>query len=386
MTNDLRSPEQIEREIEAERAGLSSTLDELQDRFSVDQIARQFTEQLRVHGADFGRSVTETVKRNPMALGLTAVGIAWMVFGNNSRSSASAESGSTAYRGGRRGMSSYPLTDRHSEARRIAGRAGEAADHSNDPFWASRLDSDEWGEDFYDDEFDADYEGSSRSIKDRAHDAADSAGSAARRAGRSVSGSASSAMDTLKDAGRNARRSVRNAASTTSRRATELSRRLSAGTEAMSEEARERVLAARRSAVEARDAAWEMSRRSRERAADIYDEQPLVIGALAVAAGAALGAGLPRSKTEDHYMGAHSDRLFEEAERIYEEERRKLTEVAKAATTEARNVASDAKAKAESEASGLVDKAVETAESSAKRVANAASSEAEKQKLGDIKA
>jgi len=33
MTNDSRNPEEIEREIERERAGLADTLDDLQDRF-----------------------------------------------------------------------------------------------------------------------------------------------------------------------------------------------------------------------------------------------------------------------------------------------------------------------------------------------------------------
>ena len=36
MTNDSRNPEEIEREIERERAGLADTLDDLQDRFSVE--------------------------------------------------------------------------------------------------------------------------------------------------------------------------------------------------------------------------------------------------------------------------------------------------------------------------------------------------------------
>ena len=43
MTNDSRNPEEIEREIERERAGLADTLDDLQDRFSVEGIARQFS-------------------------------------------------------------------------------------------------------------------------------------------------------------------------------------------------------------------------------------------------------------------------------------------------------------------------------------------------------
>ena len=84
MTSDTRSPEEIEREIERERAGLSSTLDDLQNRFSVETIARQFTDQFREHGGDIGRSVSDAVKRNPVALALTGVGLAWLMMGDKS--------------------------------------------------------------------------------------------------------------------------------------------------------------------------------------------------------------------------------------------------------------------------------------------------------------
>ena len=80
MTNDSRNPEEIEREIERERAGLADTLDDLQDRFSVEGIARQFSDQFREHGGDWGRSISDAAKRNPVALALTGAGLAWMMF------------------------------------------------------------------------------------------------------------------------------------------------------------------------------------------------------------------------------------------------------------------------------------------------------------------
>lgn len=47
MTNETRSPEEIERQIERERAGLTDTLEDLQDRFSVEGVARKATDHLR---------------------------------------------------------------------------------------------------------------------------------------------------------------------------------------------------------------------------------------------------------------------------------------------------------------------------------------------------
>ena len=151
--------------------------------------------------------------------------------------------------------------------------------------------------------------------------------------------------------------------------------------------ARARVIAARERAVEARDSAAQYARRGREQAVDLFEDHPLIAGALAVAVGAALGAALPRSRTEDKYFGEQSDHLFDEAERIYREERDKLGKVAQAATDEAKTIArevkddADDKAPADSAAQAVADKAKQ----SGQRIADAAQSEAEKQDLGKPK-
>ena len=77
MTNETRSPKEIERDIERERAGLTNTLSDLQDRFSIESLARQVSDQVREHGGDIGRSVSDAVKRNPLALALTGAGLAF---------------------------------------------------------------------------------------------------------------------------------------------------------------------------------------------------------------------------------------------------------------------------------------------------------------------
>jgi hypothetical protein len=84
MKDDSRGPEEIKREIERERAGLTDALDGLQNKFSVESIARQVSDQFREHGGDIGRSVSEAVKRNPVALALTGVGLAWLMMGDKS--------------------------------------------------------------------------------------------------------------------------------------------------------------------------------------------------------------------------------------------------------------------------------------------------------------
>lgn len=81
MATDNRSAAEIEREIETERSELKDTLSELQGTFSAENLVRQVTDQFREHGGDISRSVSRSVRDNPLALTLTGVGIAWLIFG-----------------------------------------------------------------------------------------------------------------------------------------------------------------------------------------------------------------------------------------------------------------------------------------------------------------
>ena len=63
----------------------------------------------------------------------------------------------------------------------------------------------------------------------------------------------------------------------------------------------------------------------------IVREQPLVLGAIGLAVGALLGAGLPRTRQEDELMGEASDRLTEKAKEAGREQLEKAKEVASAA-------------------------------------------------------
>ena len=85
MPSDTRTSAEIERDIEQERAGLTDTLEDLQDKFSSERIIREISNQFRDHGGDIGRSVSNAVKENPLALTLTGVGLAWLMFGHGPR-------------------------------------------------------------------------------------------------------------------------------------------------------------------------------------------------------------------------------------------------------------------------------------------------------------
>lgn len=386
MTNDTRSPEEIERDIERERQGLSRTLDELQHRFSLDGLTHQLSQGLRDHAGDIGQSVSQAVKRNPTALAVTGIGLAWLILGDRSsrKHDSDVRHYSTLRHHGDARHDAYGARDRQGAAQGASG--GYDADTA--PSWARTETLPLHGSPRHGfagtggirdrsshsaDASEVQTDGLTTAASDAAHAAADRA----RDLGDGISSAAGSARDGLRDSARSA-----------ADRAKALRERLAEGTEQLSEEARNRVIAARERAVEARDAAMARARQTRERASDLYEEHPLVAGALAVAVGAAIGAALPRSRTEDAYLGQHSDALMDEAERIFAEEKAKLGEVARAAGEEAKKVARETKADLDENAPGdknFADALKDKARQSGERVAEAAKSEADKQDLGTVK-
>lgn len=422
MTNEERSPEEIEREIERERAGLTNTLDALQDKFSVDTVVRQVSDQFRENGGDIARSVSRSVKDNPVALALTGVGLAWMIFGNNARRDDDDDARHYVSRRRRYQRDDFDYDDddhREHSARRSQGLSdrefsrARPSDPSHDRTYASdNLPS--WASDpagYLDDNNGPgltdrvrDAAGSvrdgvssatsttgkkvgaaSKAVGDKASSAGAAIGDAASSTGSTISSAVKSASDTTRNAGAAVSSAVSDAATSASERATAMRQRLSEGTENLTDEARDRVIAAREKAIEARNSAMRQARKGGERASDLFEDQPLVAGALALAVGAAIGAALPRSRVEDDYMGAQSDQLMQDAERIFEEEKQKLTQVAGAATDEAKKIAAEVKSDADAAAKPgdtAADAVIDKVKSSAKRVADTAKSDADKRGVG----
>lgn len=107
--------------------------------------------------------------------------------------------------------------------------------------------------------------------------------------------------------------------------------RMEDGLDGLPDGAKDRIRQAREAAISVQARAEIEARRAAEAARNTAHDNPLLVGALALAAGAALAALLPRTQVEDRTIGAHRDRLFDEADRILREEKSKLTGVAESA-------------------------------------------------------
>ncbi|GIT92046.1 hypothetical protein JANAI62_25030 [Jannaschia pagri] len=108
----------------------------------------------------------------------------------------------------------------------------------------------------------------------------------------------------------------------------DLRARIEDGLEGLPEDAKARVRSAREAAIAAQAQVQEQAKTAAQKARDTARDNPLLIGVLAFAAGAAIAAALPRTRIEDQTFGQHRDRLFDEADRLLRDELAKATAAA----------------------------------------------------------
>ena len=87
---------------------------------------------------------------------------------------------------------------------------------------------------------------------------------------------------------------------------------------------------------------WERTRHSYD---SIASDRPLVLGAIGLAAGAAVGLMLPSTHSEDEMLGEYRDQLFEQAQAAGREQVQKAQTVANETWRAARDTAKEAAAK-----------------------------------------
>lgn len=206
-----KGSEELEREIDATRASLLDTLEQLEHRLSPSEMINQALSQMRRHGGEFTGNLGQSLKDHPMPALLTSVGIAWMM---------ASEGRSSGGDGGGR-----PAGDRLRES---GGRMRER------------------------------WRGASESLRHRGESA--------------------------RSAASGAREAISESSDSMSRRAQEMS--------------------------------GSMRRRAQRTGSDfghLLQEQPLLLGALGLAAGAIAGAALPPSEHEDRAFGPLRDRALDRA-------------------------------------------------------------------------
>ena len=381
---DTRSPAEIEREIEAERAQLSSTLDTLTDTFSVDRMVRTSQDYLSEHGGELAANFARTIKETPTAAVLTAIGIGWMILGNQrqrvveyrdrprtgGRDSYDAPeyraTSTGAYDRGAYDTADYGSSSASTGSSSDYGTSGSSTGSgtastsygstgsSGSSMGATGMGA--TGSDFdarvasADARMRAASTGTAGVVSDdlsryQAYDAERDAVSRDYGTGRSED--ETSMLDRISDQAQSLWQqtvgAVRGGYRSAYRSATELRNSLFEGTEKMDVAGRERVASARARAYQAQLRTQSYARQGQQRAGELFYEQPLVAGALAMALGAVVGGLLPRTRREDEAFGAYRDQLFSDAEAVFHDERERAEAAARAALAEAGQIADEAK-------------------------------------------
>ena len=424
-----KSPQEIEREIELERAELSRTLDDLSGRFSVDNVVNQVSTQVQTHGGEMASNLARTIKQAPAAAILTAIGIGWMMYASGKREQDERyRYADERFRGSRDGTLRPPDYGRREYMRDVnqhqadlaqvrrgdegrhlsdlanAGRgaregsyetptylAGSGRDEESDldrpppaPAYAatpSRPTASGFRRsgDYYDyDEFETRVAAAERTSSRRqsyvdryGYEQDDDDGFLDRLGDR-----AEEVWGTITA-------NVRGAWRRTYDSAAQMRARLMEGTDDMDEQGKDRVARARALAYQAQSRAEMMARRGRRQASNFFYDQPMVAGALAMAVGAVVGGLLPRTQREDQAFGAYRDQLFANAEAVFQEEKARAEGAARAALSEAKEIAKetvDSARGATPDGRAAVDAADDKVRSAATRVADAAREGADKKK------
>jgi len=240
-----KSPYELEREIDATRAELQATLEELEHRLSPSDLLGQLWGQVRRHGGEFGENLGHSLKENPVPALLTSIGIAWMMASNGRRHDGNG-AGRRLREGGER------MSEAGERMRESGGR-----------------------------------------LRERIRGARD-------------------AMRGRRETAREGLMSARE--------------RMASSAHSMGERARSMSAGARRRAG-----------RAGTGFGHLLEEQPLLLGAIGLAAGAIAGAALPSTEHEDRAFGAARDRALERMKRAGSEGARRVRERAEEAAEKAKS-------------------------------------------------
>ena len=288
-----RSVTELEREVDRERERVSATIDELQARASVGSLVDQLVKAVGENGGEVSRNLGRSLRDNPLAALLTGVGLAWLMAGSGRPRDDGQyweDPGSDdLYGRGRDRLPEDPRTGRPHTKAALPARGRMNPDRDAEP--------EEGG------------------LRERV---ADLAG----RVGEGVS----EAVEGLRE------------------RASEASHAAGAGLTRAGDTIRGAGGAVRHRAGAARRSAAGTGRDMRHGLDTLMEDQPLVVGAIAMALGAAVGGALPRSRVEDRMFGEQSDRAMETVRTLAKDQGAKVQATASAVVDEALSIADEASA------------------------------------------
>ena len=323
MTNGWTDTEEIERELDDTRSRLDATIGALQQKLApgtmVDQAVEYFTEG---GGVELGRNLGRSLRDNPIPVALIGVGIGWLVW-SNSTSNGRSDDADWQDRGWPRdrvdlGANRDPYGRR--SHRYGGGFDQEVSRHQPMPYEAAAYD-----------DLASKANRAAAAVKrnaDEAEDAFQGRVEAARASVLGLTRNAGEAMEGFRARIEEALGSAADSARSLAASAGDLASRLAdRGREAVQGFYEQGASALHGVRDRAGDAAGQV-RHFSSRTIDYVQEQPLLLGALGITVGAAIGMLLPSSRYERRMAASLRDSLGELARQVVGEAGQSVARVA----------------------------------------------------------
>jgi len=253
--NDTRNPDEIERDIRATQREMSDTVNQLEEQFTPRNLLNGLLDKADQSGVD-ARTVLDTARRNPLALGMIAIGGLWLVSDSDARPSALKPNMGGGRSGGR--VTDHPDQDFH---HRYVEHMGLVEHQPNEDWeaWRRRRD----------------HARASYLMVEPRHDEDES----------SFRKRLDEATDSMRERREKAAERTRELAQQTYRGAGNLAHRTSDGT-----------------------------RRAASQARSFYHDNPLLGGLAAAFVGAIAGSTIPVTRTESEQLGKLGSKVLDRAE------------------------------------------------------------------------
>lgn len=269
---------QLEREVEEQRQKVESRIGEIRDRLSPGQIVDELLSYTKNGGQHFAANLGQTVSNNPLPAALLGISLVWLMSGQGPKLSAP----SYAAPRPRSQRNEYPYATVSSSMRRVS----HAAD-----------DSGRWYSEFEDT--------SGKRYKAEANELGHRVGEFFDDAGRKFGGF-------IDDAGHR----VHDFQDEAGNRFDDLTGWASHTFEGVQQGVSDAIDGVAHHAQNLGSAAQHQVDRTSRMALDLLHNQPLIAGALAFAAGAAVGAAMPHTDQEDQMVGKLSDEVKSKAAEV----------------------------------------------------------------------
>jgi ElaB/YqjD/DUF883 family membrane-anchored ribosome-binding protein len=328
VRDDTSGIDRIEHELAATRARLDGTIDALQQKLSPGELMSQAVTYFKEgSGMDLGQNLGRSLRDNPVPVALIGLGLGWLVTAGSRRLQAANDSsrqGDTDMHGRR---------EFRSDAYRYAlpGRVPETAAHRSMPYepmlrddLAGRIRKAADGVKRASDEDDATFQERVATAKGAIVGVTRQIGEAAAVFRERVEETVATASESTRRAGREALAFAGNAGTTAGDMAGGLVERGEAGLRSAYDYGRSSAHGMREGADHAMNWAQDLGSRT----TSYLQEQPLLLGALGVTLGAALGMLLPSSRYEREMLGGVREGLRDTAAEAVRDVRDRAVRVA----------------------------------------------------------